>query len=141
MALHSRETERIEFPDGDWIDIRKKVTVGARKEALNRATRGTFNAEGQVGGTFLTGEFKIGLLYKMIVAWSSPEPVTEQAIDDLPEEVSERLLAEIDRLNPTRTEEQKAPLEINSTESSESQPDSGASEPTPIGQESLATSQ
>jgi hypothetical protein len=43
----------------------------------------------------------------MIVSWSDPAPVTPANIGLLPEETADKIRAEIDRLNPGRSEPEK----------------------------------
>ena len=96
------ETKRIEFEGGAWVDIRVRALIGDDAEALNVGTRGTTGSEMQ----FNIGGFRLATLFRRIVAWSSPEPVTWENVAKMPTEMAQQVLEEIDRLSVRRSADQ-----------------------------------
>jgi hypothetical protein len=97
------ETKRIEFEGGAWVDIKIRALIGDEAEALNAATRGTTGPEVQ----FNIGDFRVTTLFRRIVAWSAPEPVTWENVAKIPSEMAQQILEEIDRLSARRSDDQK----------------------------------
>jgi len=111
--LVNPETCRIDLDDGEWVEGRRHITTGDRAHINSRAM--TIAAEMGLDGqgartarmTIDPGIWGLALLERMIVAWSDPAPVTPANIGRLPEDVADRIRAEIDRLNPGRSEPEK----------------------------------
>jgi hypothetical protein len=107
------ETYRIDLGDGEWVEVRRHITTGDRAHINSRAM--TIAAEMGLDGqgarmarmTIDPGLWGLALLERMIVAWSDPAKVTAENIGRLPEDVADRIRAEIDRLNPGRSDAEK----------------------------------
>ncbi len=106
------ETYRIDLGDGKWVEVRRHLTTGDRRAANSQAM--VIRAKARVGekpedaeATFDAGLWGLTILKRMIVRWSDPKQVTPQNIERMPDYIADRILAEIDRLNPGRSEEQK----------------------------------
>lgn len=139
MALKaSDETVRIDFGDGDWVELRKYMRRGDTKFAQDHmAVARIVLGEPNVG--ILAGSYNTALMFKMITSWSEPEPVTFEAVDGLDDNVAERVLAVISENNKLRDNEQSAPLGSSSGSPSERPADNSASMSTPPGRESSPT--
>ena len=97
------ETKRIEFEGGAWVDVRTRALIGDDADVLDAATRGTTRSEMQ----FNVGGFRLATLFRRIVAWSASEPVTLENVAQMPTEMAQEILEEIDRLSVRRSEDQK----------------------------------
>ena len=96
------ETKRIEFEGGAWVEIRTAALMGDKKAITLEATSGE-----DTDMEFNVGRFQAETLYRRIVAWSSPRKITRAAIEEMPEEMSDRIFAEIDALSTGRSDDQK----------------------------------
>ena len=125
---------RLTFGDG-WIDVRSerayRDTVKAQRAAASRVPVGsdeTNRASRRRGAAttqldFDLSAFNLSLLTTMIVAWSDEDiPINEDSVQDLPDEIIQEVLTTI---LGGMTEEEKAPLEKNSTSVSEPPEESG----------------
>jgi hypothetical protein len=107
------ETYRIDLGDGEWVDVRRHITTGDRAHINSRAM--VIAADMAMDGqgtrtarmTIDPGLWGLALLERMIVAWSDPARVTPENIGRLPEETADKIRAEIDRLNPGRSDAEK----------------------------------
>ena len=107
------ETHRIDLDGGEWVDVRRHITTGDRAHINSRAM--TIAAEMGLDGqgartarmTIDPGLWGLALLERMITAWSDPAQVNPTNIGRLPEEIADRIRAEIDRLNPGRGDAEK----------------------------------
>jgi hypothetical protein len=123
------ETHRIDLDDGEWVEVRKHMTIGDRAAVNSRAI--IFRADMVMGGdakepttaqmTMDAGAWGLALLQRMITAWSDLEPVTPQNIALLPEATADHIRAEIDRLNAGRDEAEKKGSTVASLSPSEVQ--------------------
>ena len=123
MTLVNRErTEeitRLEFGD-DWIEVHSvRVygdTVTAQRAAASRVG-GTSDKGGEAAETGLDiSSFNLSLLTTMIVGWSDDEPITEETVQLVDNDIIQEVLEEI---SGGRSEEEKVPLERNSPSQSE----------------------
>jgi hypothetical protein len=107
------ETYRIDLGDGEWVEVRRHITTGDRAAINSRAMiiAAEMGLDGQGAKTARMtidpGLWGLALLERMITAWSDPAPVTPVNIGRLPEELADRIRAEIDRLNPGRSDAEK----------------------------------
>lgn len=101
---------------GDWIDVRDNRmygdTVTAQRAAASRVAQSDKGGEA-VAITFDVSAFNLSLLTTMIVAWSDNEPINEETIQLLDDDVVSDILEVITK--EARDEEEKAPLEKTST--------------------------
>jgi hypothetical protein len=56
---------------------------------------------------FHVGSFRLATLFRHIVAWSAPEPVSWENVEKMPTDMAQQILEEIDRLSPRRSADQK----------------------------------
>ncbi len=135
MALRREaSTTRLTFGE-DWIEVRtdRKYgdTVLAQRAAAGRLSAKSAAARRKEGDdnidvTFDISAFNLSLLASMIVAWSDDEPINEDTIQELPDDIIQEVLQAI--VGEEGAEEEKAPLENSSTSPSESQEESGKQE-------------
>jgi hypothetical protein len=63
------EVDRIALSDGDWIEVKRKLTVGERRGILSRAARGGVSTDGKV--VHIDGaEMAFGRLEAWLLEWS-----------------------------------------------------------------------
>jgi hypothetical protein len=89
VSLRSAKTERIDLGDGDWVEVRLKLSV---KQSFAVAELDEKDAE----------EKTLGLLSILIVAWSDPGPITPEAISELDAEVAEKIMSRFTAIQPAR---------------------------------------
>lgn len=114
MSLRKEQkTKRIEFEDGDWIDIKENRnygdTVHAQRAAAIRRISNKGDEKSDDGGSFDFDvvSFNLALLERMIVAWSDDEPVNKETIQELPNDVVQKVLGEITESMDEEDEEEK----------------------------------
>jgi hypothetical protein len=91
------ETHRVEFPDGQWVDVKAELTQADQDYIMGQMAQAAGNEiQLRLG--------QLPLLERSIVAWSFPEPVTKENISRLRLRYRTVLLAEIDRLNTAAME-------------------------------------
>jgi len=104
MSRHlilEEELHRVDLGDGEWVDVKRFLSLGDLTDI-----------EDQTGGSIATGNLATGkaILGTVIRAWSftngsnQPVPVTPEMINHLSGETAGILLAEVNKLNPMRTE-------------------------------------
>lgn len=110
--LRDDDVVRIDLPaPGEWVEVKRRLSVGdelAVKQAVARGMRvrpGSADIEldaaaAMEGATFATVE-------RALKAWSFPEPVTPENIRMLDQESFDAIVAGIEDLNPTRSDEEK----------------------------------
>lgn len=86
------ETERLTFPDGQWVDLKKEPTQGDADYVAGRM---------MIDGKFNVLAGRLPMMARMITAWSfeeagKPVPVTEQNVDILHQKYRNMI---IDRIN------------------------------------------
>lgn len=109
--------------EGQWVDLKRRFnktdevanTIAAAKGA--RKVGGEFEPDLEQALPGIT----FGAAIRCIKAWSWPRPVTPENIGKLAGETFDAIQAEIDRLNPKRTDEEK-----NALSSTSSQPSAAA---------------
>lgn len=113
--LDDATPHRIDLGAGRWVDIRPWITRGERTAiktaASKRKTRQTLDTSTRQGRieSFIEvndDEFEMGLLEKIIVGWSWPEPISRESINMRPERVTDRVLREFNALNPNEESEE-----------------------------------
>ncbi len=124
-------TERIELGDGEWVEIQKYLTRGQRR-AIDKHTqreavqlmglfRGALDTDEMMARAEDSGEERIAdprnpdeedmWLWHCITGWSfGEEKPTAEEIDELPDEVTEAIIARMRELY-VRTEEQDRNLD------------------------------
>lgn len=127
MALRKEiGTIRLDFGE-DWIDVRSERkygdTVKAQRAAASKLrTGGKRNKKGAAALEFDVSAFNLALLTQMIVAWSDKEPINEETVQELPNDIVQRVL---EAITEGDDEDDEDPLEKNSTLPSESPVESG----------------
>jgi hypothetical protein len=114
------ETHRIDLGDGEWVDVRRHMTSADRNALNSRAMtvvreQGLDGEMGPARATIDPGLWGQVLLERMIVAWSDQARVTPANIGRLPPEAADRIRAEIDCLNPGRSDVEKKDSTANSS--------------------------
>jgi hypothetical protein len=113
--LIREELHRIDLGDGEWVDVKRRLSYG------DLAAMDAAAGPGVMGqGNIATG---VALLGGVVRAWSfqedgEPVPVTPENLDRLSPQTAGIILTEVNRLNPVRTEEERAPLSIASSATS-----------------------
>lgn len=121
--LVSPETHRIDLGDGEWVEVRKYMTLADQQALIDQVTEAETRTDGTGRIRFSVAKATRVLLELMIVAWSDPDAVTPENIGRLPPHTADRIRQEIDRLNERGPERKKG-----STASS-SAPSSGTARP------------
>lgn len=93
------------FEPSDWVEIRTKQTSGMRRRVMQRAM--VMRIGGEDLPTLDLFSYRGALLEEIIVGWSSPRPVSQEAIDDLDPAVMDWIASEFDALNKGRTDAEK----------------------------------
>ncbi|OGT26062.1 MAG: hypothetical protein A2Z17_06850 [Gammaproteobacteria bacterium RBG_16_66_13] len=122
--IPDEEIYRIDLGDGEWVEVRRHLTTGDRKIANSQAmvirSKAPIGKEPQDAElTFDSALWGLTILKRMIVRWSDPKQVTDKNIERMPPEIGDRILAEIDRLNPGRSEEEKGGSTVSSSSPSD----------------------
>lgn len=133
MALR-REigTIRLEFGE-DWIEVRSERkygdTVVAQRAAASKvqAKKGKGKKGAAAQFEFDVSAFNLSLLVQMIIAWSDKEPINEDTVQELPNDIIQRVLEVIGERGDDE-EEDTDPLERSSSLLSE-QPEESLSPP------------
>ena len=94
------ETVKIEFPDGEWVDIKEELTQADQDFMLNQMAKAE-NIGGKAEVSMSLG--RLALLECGVVAWSfvddgKPVPVSKEAISHLRTKYRGKLLEEMNRL-------------------------------------------
>ena len=111
------DTERIELPDGAWVEIRtvvsRRMRKAFRKAGIASVMGGGSNGAGPIDLTDAEGiksaimahpekwdlaAVDDAFLLHGIAAWSWPEPITPESLDDLPAASLEPVLARMQAL-------------------------------------------
>lgn len=102
--VDSREVDRIHLEDGQWVDIKRRLSIGDM-ERLEAVVLGVeFGKGAEVTGTLKP--FRTALLQIAIVDWSFTDangqklPINRDTIGQMSMELAERLLDEINKRNP-----------------------------------------
>ena len=114
------DTERINFPDGSWWDIRTIVTRRMRK-AFHKAGREAFARDLHLNGNDSPDDLKRLAMANMehwdldsvddayliegTYAWSMTPPITSSIIDSLPDEVVNKVLVRMREIYAEAQEE------------------------------------
>lgn len=64
------ESERIDLGDGEWIEVKKELTVGETKEILSRSTK-YVTVDGSVVGVTDASVLDVELVLAYLVGWSA----------------------------------------------------------------------
>lgn len=89
---------RIDLTDGDWIEIKDRLTVGERKGILSKAARGGFSSDGQRVHLDAT-EAQFARVEAWLVDWSF------KGLDDKPMKLSGTAIRALDNESFTEIEE------------------------------------
>lgn len=98
------ETRRINFPDGQWVDVKEELTQEDSDYILSQLAK-TSITEGKKTPDIEISLGKLALLERSIVAWSfaddsgQPVPVTRDNISRLRRRYRSVILPEVDKLN------------------------------------------
>ena len=98
MSVHflEGETERVECPDGEWIEIKQELSQDDQDFIMGRmVTVGGGKGKSDV-------QFKVGrmaTLERAVVKWSFPEPINADTLSRLRGRYREMILAKIDELS------------------------------------------
>lgn len=120
------DIHRVELEDGQWIDIlaqcshktRKRATAAMMKSntSLSDEKDASATKDVQFSLDFDAGAYSDVLLKEMVVDWSFTDDVgtkveiTAENIDNLVADISQIVIKEINRLNPTEAEPGKNEL-------------------------------
>jgi len=106
------ETERVEFPDGNWVEVKAELTQEDQDFITNAMIKLKENEIDMKVG-------RMALLERMVVAWSFDRPVNKANLSLLRRKYREPVLERIDKLNSSAFEYL---VKNSDTASSESQP-------------------
>ncbi len=97
--VNPTETERLPLTDGAWIEVRNRITYGAKQRLDSVSIRTMSSEAGDGGGTKIDIDmsvFKIERMAAYIVAWSVPAKPDRDAFSALREESAEEINAALD---------------------------------------------
>jgi hypothetical protein len=102
------ETHRVEFPDGQWVDVKTELSQEDSDYITSRMTRTVTGEDGKSQKVVLSLG-KLAMLERSIVAWSfsgegKPVPITPENISRLRLKYRSKVLEEINRLNEEAAE-------------------------------------
>lgn len=115
------QTEKLEFEDGQWWTIKAVITRGMRKR-LNQTTVKMMQVTNKNGdgyqfepslASFDPEALNDIMLRDSTVGWSFDLPVTNENIDDMPEQYTAAVLERLQRLYNGRTETEKDEVKKN----------------------------
>jgi len=95
------ETYRVEFPDGQWVDVKVELTQADQDYIMSQMAHAV---SAEIGAQVELRFGQLPLLEKSIVAWSFPDPVTKENISRLRQRYRTKVLIEVDRLNTAAME-------------------------------------
>jgi len=101
------ETVRLEFPDGNWVDVKEELSQADHDYVINEMGRAEAVGK-QTKFTMTLG--KLALLEKYVVAWSfkddkeKPVPVSRDTVSNLRQKYRVKILEKIDLLSNKATE-------------------------------------
>ncbi len=115
-----RAVVRVDLTDGDWVDLKARLSVGERVEVQTAAFKTKLSlgqmanrrelTQADIEGTDLEISL-VGLAFRgmeiAIVGWSFAEPVTPEAIRRLDPVDYDLIAAEMRRLYQPRTDDEK----------------------------------
>jgi len=106
--IYDDEVERIELGDGEWVDIKRKMSYGDRQKLIAYYAKLQTKLNSPDVDISLDMEAgSIMLLLLNIKAWSlkdrkgKPLPITKETIAMLDPDVARKLEQEIEKRNPT----------------------------------------
>lgn len=109
--------------EGDWLELRNVSTAEIRQRCVAAATKVHYTAKKGEEATAKTDvdamAYHQALMEEVIVAWSDPAPITEDALATLHPDVQDWIAEEFERLTD-RTPEAKNASGSNSTDISAS---------------------
>lgn len=116
--IYDDDLHRIDLGEGEWIDILALCTNAIRRKADAATVKAVsrlsaLKVAGTVDVEYDAGAYNNVLLEHMIKAWSFKDksgqaiPVTAENIGKLSTATADLVLAEIEKLNPGRTPEEK----------------------------------
>ncbi len=106
MSLRQEQkTKRIEFEDGDWIDVKENRNYGdtvhaqraaaIRRIAKPKDIKGDKESDDSGDFEFDVVSFNLALLERMMVDWSDDIPITQASIQELPNDIIQEVLSVI----------------------------------------------
>ena len=104
------ELVKIELAGGDWIEVKKELTVGEEKRYRTASLRRTYNVgKGDEELQIDWGLMAFARVEAYLVNWSAPQPVSRSAIEGLASEDFEIIDGAIQTHIEALTQEKKAP--------------------------------
>ena len=89
------EKVRVEFPDGQWVDIKEELSQRDQDHLLN--VMAGVKGDDKPSIAFNIG--KLAILEKCVIAWSFPEPINTETLCNLRRKYRLPVLEKIDELN------------------------------------------
>ena len=86
------ETVRIDFPDGEWVDVKEELNQADQDYIMN-----SMAAVKEAAVSFNLG--RLALLERSVVAWSQPESINRDNLSNMKRQYREPVLTKIDELN------------------------------------------
>ena len=103
------ELVKIDLPGGDWIEVKKELTVGEEKRYRTAALRRTYNVgKGDEELQIDWGLMAFARVEAYVVNWSASQPFSRSALEALASEDFEAIDDAVQAHIAARTEEKKA---------------------------------
>lgn len=111
--IRESPVERMTFPDGNWVDLRMRLTIAERKRLAAAAFGMAAEDDGSGSGrqtirpTADLAAVEMAALNIGIVAWSLEEPLTPENVALLDEETGFAIKERLDALWKTRRDDER----------------------------------
>lgn len=113
QLLRETPTERMTFEDGNWVDLKARLTIAERKTLAGAAISVDVNVDGGKPSFIPRADVsgaEMAALRLGIVAWSLPDPLTPENIGLLDEDTGMVIKVRLDELWRTRTDDERKNL-------------------------------
>lgn len=109
--IRDTPTERLTFDDGNWVELKARLTIAERKKlqtaAMRLGPKDEDDDQAKPRLSYQLEQVEMAGLYLGIVAWSLPDPVTPENIALLDEETGQAIKVRLDELWRTRTDDER----------------------------------
>lgn len=107
QLIRNVPTERLTFEDGNWVDLKARLTMDDRQALAGGAVTMVIGDDGKAKPTVDIGGAAMAALRVGIVAWSLPDDLTPANIALLDDETGMAIKKKLDELWKTRPDDER----------------------------------
>lgn len=107
QLIRNAPTERLTFEDGNWVDLKARLTMDDRQALAGGAVTMVIGDDGKPKPTVDIGGAAMAALRVGIVAWSLPDDLTPANIALLDDETGMAIKKKLDELWKTRPDDER----------------------------------